>query len=906
LLCVVDCGIAGVLFIAPLFMGGRHPVGKLLFVALAGVTVVAWCARQCLAYEPRWIRSGAELLLLAGLGLIIGQITPLPRPLLLKLSPTLGELLPLWAADAEHAFRVGEWSQVSLTPHATRSALGLYLAYTSLFIVTVQRIQSSRDLERVVRWLAISAVAMALLGLAQFLFGNGKFLWIYAAPFRDATGAVKGPFHNENHFAHFLALGIGPLTWWWLRTGMHGHWHSATGVWQRVISSRSMKSFSALAFLPICLGVVVFAGLLTFSRGGVMAIFMAALVSVGLFSRLGLLEKRRQLLLAGICAVLGIGLSIFGYEPLREQLRTLEDARSMEELCRVRSALWESLAGVVPKFVLTGTGIGSHRPLYPTYLDEQFGVTFEYAESGYVQVVVETGVPGLVLLLAGIVLSVSWWLRLLRVKKGERSLLPGHPSIARGKSAVEALRLKACGAALLGGIVASVIHSFFDFVWYIPACMSLTVINLACLCRAGQLAREAGLFHSDRMALPVCLKSRMGAVKDSMNAQQVGLRIPRPIWIATTAVSLTVFILMIQYRLPAALASPHWDKYIRSVQKWEKQTAEGQNLDEHIHEMRTALEGSLRYNSHDGESHVKLAGVYLMQFDLEQHRSVNPMPLAQIRDAVWVSNFPSRESRDQWLSTALGPRRQLLDLARAHALQAIQLCPLQGEAYVYLAGLEFLSGFGPSIETEYVEQALRVRPYDGAVLVAAGGEAALAGDTAKALQLWKKAFHLDQRYQAQIIDILAPQVPAEFFLEQFAPDIEGLDRLYSYYRQRNLDKDARRIAEKYVESLERQGETETGEAAARLWHRAHTVHCFLGNGTHALRCLRQAVIGMPTNVDIRRTLAEQLLAEQQFDEAIREIRWCMRRSPRDASLWALLSEAHSRRLARAAAQRPQN
>ena len=46
----------------------------------------------------------------------------------------------------------------------------------------------------------------------------------------------------------------------------------------------------------------------------------------------------------------------------------------------------------------------------------------------------------------------------------------------------------ACCGALVGSLAASLIHSLGDFVWYIPACMSLTVITLACVCRLRQLA----------------------------------------------------------------------------------------------------------------------------------------------------------------------------------------------------------------------------------------------------------------------------------------------------------------------------------------------------------------------------------------------------------------------------------
>ena len=57
---------------------------------------------------------------------------------------------------------------------------------------------------------------MAVFGLVQYLTANGKFFWFYTHPFSNTFIGVKGSFANKNHFAHFLALGVGPLIWWLL------------------------------------------------------------------------------------------------------------------------------------------------------------------------------------------------------------------------------------------------------------------------------------------------------------------------------------------------------------------------------------------------------------------------------------------------------------------------------------------------------------------------------------------------------------------------------------------------------------------------------------------------------------------------------------------------------------------
>ena len=106
------------------------------------------------------------------------------------------------------------------------------------------------------------------------------------------------------------------------------------------------------------------------------------------------------------------------------------------------------------------------------------------------------------------------------------------------------------------------------------------------------------------------------------------------------------------------------------------------------------------------------------------------MSLSQIRDAALASAsaFPSRHEQDEWLNRAVGENRRYLDAALKHCLQALRLCPVQGEGYIYLAELAFLEGPQSLTTDKLVAQALLVRPGEGIVQFAAGKEAALAGD----------------------------------------------------------------------------------------------------------------------------------------------------------------------------------
>ena len=43
---IVDAGLLAILTVAPLFMGGRHPAGELVFVSLVALVTSAWLIGQ--------------------------------------------------------------------------------------------------------------------------------------------------------------------------------------------------------------------------------------------------------------------------------------------------------------------------------------------------------------------------------------------------------------------------------------------------------------------------------------------------------------------------------------------------------------------------------------------------------------------------------------------------------------------------------------------------------------------------------------------------------------------------------------------------------------------------------------------------------------------------------------------
>ena len=280
---------------------------------------------------------------------------------------------------------------MSLTPGATKAGLDVYLAYAMLFFLVIQRLKGLDEIERLLRWLALAAVGMAVLGLVQFLVGNGNFLWVYEHPSRTTRGAVKGMFANENHYAQFLALGIGPLVWW-VQAAFQQRAGSESFRFQGAFRQRNSEEIRRLA-LAVALGVVAFAALMSLSSGGVVVLAVASLSSVVLFAKSSLLSRKLLCVLAPVALLVGAALAIYGYEPLATQLNRVR-FRSVEELNEnlARKEIWAANIRAIRRFWVAGSGIGSHREIYPIYFPEPSSVEYTHAESGYLQVLLEGGV----------------------------------------------------------------------------------------------------------------------------------------------------------------------------------------------------------------------------------------------------------------------------------------------------------------------------------------------------------------------------------------------------------------------------------------------------------------------------------------------------------------------------------
>jgi O-antigen ligase/tetratricopeptide (TPR) repeat protein len=860
----IDAALATCVFVVPCLLGGRIALGQFVLAASAACAVLSWSVGALFGRRPTCTITRVELLLLAAIGLGLWQITPLPASLLRVLSPQQAELLPLWRGDANTSGTLGQWQTLSLNVGETRLALITGLSYVALFWVATQRLRQVRDIERLLKWIGLAAGIMALLGVVQWLAGNGKFFGIYEYPLTTSGHRLKGAFTNRNHFAQFLVLGCAPLFWWILR--ILEQRESAGHQFGRGTARNNADAI--LGGLIVLLSVLVFSVLFSLSRGGMVALSAALFVLLLALFHVGRLTGRMVAVMAGIGLITGSLFAMFGYDKVVDRM---DNWKSDERL-----AVWQANWQILQDFPWFGTGLGSHAEALPLYFDPPFvEVEFTHAENSYLQIASESGLCGFVLALLAVAICAVWCGRALRSRAD--------------------VRIRVLAAVVSASLAGNVLHAGVDFIWFVPGLMVITLLLAACARRLDQLAA-----HRVTSAAP--------GSTELNTSRPPGTLLPRGLALAAVGLVAICAVWSLPQLTQLVQSEPHWFEYLRlalapkgasSPDQATANSSEQSGIEqlEDFKQRLSALTATVKLNPSHARAHARLAASYLAAFEHLQLHSDDPMSLSQLRDAALASRFETLDAQNEWLNRAVGKNLRYLFAASRHARRAVELCPLQGQAYVALSELRFLEDRDSQTVSALLHQAQLVRPRSAAVQFAVGQHLWLNGRIDEALAAWKIAFHQDSTYQDQILALLVGNVPAASVLEHLQPDLAALKQLEARYNASPLPRSEYAVvAEAYAEALQQQLNDPNCDEPVEQLIAAAAVYQRLQADDQAAACLQRALDIDRSSFAARKAYGVFLYQHQEFAEAAKLLGWCSRIAPNDRSLRTLAEDALSRSL----------
>ncbi|MBE3589558.1 MAG: O-antigen ligase family protein [Firmicutes bacterium] len=333
----------------------------------------------------------------------------------------------------------------SVTPLPSLVSLVLWLSQFLLFLFMFEAVTSPAAV-RGVQWsLALGAALTSVIGLAQAYAGIQTPRWIDEQANPGLSTRVFSVFDDPNALASYFTATL-PF------------------IAALVLSERRwLLKLGALTLL----GVTLAGDLYTFSRGGWLAAVLA-------FAILGSLWRPRYFPLAWAAMAAALA-ALVAAGPHAIQVRLESLASGQDTSIQYRFAIWTGVLHMVRAYLWTGVGLGqsAFAAVYPHFMIA--GTEAAHAHDIYLELLAETGLPGLLLFL---------WLAAALAFTFLRAALRRVASGAEGTRLAAAAALAACVALLFEGLT--------DNVWFSPrAAMGLWLgAGLGAAC--ARLLRAAG------------------------------------------------------------------------------------------------------------------------------------------------------------------------------------------------------------------------------------------------------------------------------------------------------------------------------------------------------------------------------------------------------------------------------
>lgn len=318
------------------------------------------------------------LVLLAALLLVMLQLLPLP--------PALWQSLPGRAVLGEAAAASGQaqpWRPWSIVPGATaNAAASLIVPLAVLALIASAGSQARSWLPGVL--LSLMAASM-MLGLLQLSSGGMNYPFV-----NDTPGQVGGTFANRNHFALFLAMGCVLAPVWAFQERQGRRWRGG-----------------------VAFGLVLLFALTILASGS-----RAGMLVGGLAIGLGLLLVRQPLreelrgaprwaFPALIVMIAGVIAAFIFISVLADRAVSISRVVALNSEDDMRSRALPTMMVMIQTYFPVGTGFGSFAPMFRMH--EPFELLqltyFNHGHNDFLEIVVDAGLPGLLLILA----ALGWW-----------------------------------------------------------------------------------------------------------------------------------------------------------------------------------------------------------------------------------------------------------------------------------------------------------------------------------------------------------------------------------------------------------------------------------------------------------------------------------------------------------------
>lgn len=437
--------------LAALWLAGGASRGDAAGQVVVRAVSLGALAAACLFGERPVVGTArpVAILLLAMVTLVAVQLVPLP--------PALWQALPgraPFAAAADIAGQPQPWRPLAIVPGAALNSLMSLVVpvATFLFVIGLKPHERGWTLPLIL----VLIVAVTLVGMLQV-----SGIRLNNPLINDTLGQVGGTFANRNHFALLLAIGCIVAPVWAVGDGRRVAWRGP----------------ATLALVLLFLLMILASG----SRAGLVVGVLALSIAGAMTHQ----EIRRTLrraprwafpaLITGLVAMVVVFVLLSMVSDRAASIDRLTAGGTGEDM---RSRGLPVVLSMIWAYFPIGAGQGGFDPLFRIH--EPFALLkrtyFNHAHNDFLEIVLDAGVAGLLVLLAGL----GWWLM---------------ASLRAWRDATYTGLLPRLGSAVLLLIL---VASLFDYPARTPMIMAVAMIAAIWLSGAGTPVAGPALPPKDR------------------------------------------------------------------------------------------------------------------------------------------------------------------------------------------------------------------------------------------------------------------------------------------------------------------------------------------------------------------------------------------------------------------------
>jgi len=360
--------------------------------------------------------------------LILLQLTNLPSPVIYSFSPHTFLLYKNFR-DTPPAF-----ANLSIYPETSLHHLLQFLSYLMIFLVVSNYLDSRKKINRLTITIIIIGFLYALYGILTNDYSQGSIGF--------------STFTNRNHFAAYLEMVL------FLSIGY-------------IFIDTSKSNRIIITFFA---SVILLALFLTASRAARLSFILGLVVFIFLLKTKKTAYKTVSTLIILLLFFI-LWIATLGPQIIIQRLETFNNP--LQAYAGRFEMLKDSLH-IIKDFPLFGTGLGTFKEIAQKYKTVPWQVTYAFAHNELIQILVETGILGCLLIL---------WFLFTYFKNifflWQKRNLPFSVYITLGGFC---------------GLFTALTHSFFDFIFHVPAVIILFFVILALIFKAVYLKESWGSF----------------------------------------------------------------------------------------------------------------------------------------------------------------------------------------------------------------------------------------------------------------------------------------------------------------------------------------------------------------------------------------------------------------------------